>query len=99
LHRQLQKQTEKINALAFSAKGRWLASGSEDRTLVIWDATNGKPMRMLKGKDLTVSSIAFSLDGSPRESRRECDDCFVGSANGNGQPRFQVESASLLVCA
>jgi WD40 repeat protein len=40
-----------------------LASGSDDRTGVVWDLATGKSKHTLKGHDLTVSSIAFSPDG------------------------------------
>ena len=49
--------------VAFSANGHQIASGSEDRTIRIWDARTGKQMHRLDGHTDHVRSIAFSPDG------------------------------------
>jgi WD40 repeat protein len=53
-----------VNAIAFSLDGQLLASGSDDRTVIIWETATGRSKRTLKGHDLTVLSVAFSADGS-----------------------------------
>jgi WD40 repeat protein len=60
----LKKHEAAVNALAFSPDGQLLASGSDDRTVIIWEIPSGKSKRTLKGHDLTVLSLAFSPDGS-----------------------------------
>jgi len=40
-----------------------LASGSDDRTIVLWELASGKSKRTFKGHDQTVTSLAFSPDG------------------------------------
>ena len=50
--------------MAFSANGRLLASGSADRTALIWQIDSGKSKQILKGHDQTVSAVAFSPDGT-----------------------------------
>lgn len=55
--------TERFSAIAFSPDGKWLASGSEDSTVRIWDAGNGKEITTLKGHGKNaVVSVAFSPD-------------------------------------
>ena len=49
--------------MAFSPDGRWIVSGSYDKTLKVWDATTGREMLTLKGHTKSVSSVAFSPDG------------------------------------
>jgi WD40 repeat protein len=39
-----------------------MATGGDDRTVIIWEAATGKARRTLKGHDLAVTSLAFSPD-------------------------------------
>jgi WD40 repeat protein len=34
----LQGHTDSVSSIAFSPDGRWLASGSKDETILIWEA-------------------------------------------------------------
>jgi WD40 repeat protein len=51
-----------IEALAISRDGKRLATGSEDKTIIVWD-TAGKPVHTLKGHGDKVLSVAFDKDG------------------------------------
>ena len=53
---------DKINALAFSPDGRILASGSEDKTIVLWDAVTRHRIRTLTDHIRAVTTLAFSGD-------------------------------------
>ncbi len=64
LIKRLAKHDAAVNALAFSADGRLLASGSDDRTAIIWQIDSGKSKHVLKGHDQTVRAVAFSPDGN-----------------------------------
>lgn len=55
--------TAPIRALSLSADGTLLVSGSADNTIKIWDMSNGKLLKTLKGHTAPVTSVAISRDG------------------------------------
>jgi WD40 repeat protein len=53
----------KINSCAFSPDGESIVSGSEDKTLKIWDILTGREKFTISGHNGSVEFCAFSLDG------------------------------------
>jgi WD40 repeat protein len=51
-----------IISVAFSPNGRWLASGGEDKTVMLRDVATGRVERILRGHTGRVSVVAFSKD-------------------------------------
>jgi WD40 repeat protein len=49
-----------VLTLAFSADGRYLASGSMDKTVKIWDTTSWEPLPTEIGHQSLILSVAFS---------------------------------------
>lgn len=54
----------RVLSVAFSPDGKSIATGSEDRTAIVWYADTGKPRLTLEGPRTSVSSVAFSPDSS-----------------------------------
>ena len=52
-----------VKSVAFSADGKILASGSQDKTIMLWDVASGKSITTLKGHSGSVESVAWSPDG------------------------------------
>jgi WD40 repeat protein len=52
-----------VMSIAFSPDGKTLASGSNDKTIKLWDVTTGAQLRTLEGHSNPVYSVAFSPDG------------------------------------
>ena len=53
-----------VTSVAFSQDGSRVVSGSDDETILIWNAATGKVEAILKGHTNQVRSVAFSQDGS-----------------------------------
>ncbi len=52
-----------VKSVAFSPDGKTLASGSQDKTIKLWDVAGGKNIATLRGHSDDVESVAFSPDG------------------------------------
>ena len=52
-----------VNSVSWSPDGKYLASGSEDKTVIIWDVKNGEKIKNLKGHSSWVTSVSWSPDG------------------------------------
>ncbi|KAG8714280.1 hypothetical protein FRC09_017797 [Ceratobasidium sp. 395] len=54
-----------VHSVTYSPDGAYIASGSSDYTVRIWDARNGQPVgQPLEGHKDAVSSVAYSPNGS-----------------------------------
>ncbi len=55
--------SEKIEAIAYSPDGRFIATGSSDRTIKIWEAATGRELRALNSSNTGIKALAYSPDG------------------------------------
>ena len=55
---------EFVICTAFSPDGRFLATGSPDRTVRLWDAATGKAVKTFIGHKGIIYCLAFSHDSS-----------------------------------
>lgn len=62
--RKFEGHTKAINSIALSKDGNTLVSGSEDQTIIVWDAGTGKLERVLQGHLQSVVSVAIRPDGA-----------------------------------
>lgn len=52
-----------VRAALVDDKARWLATGSADGEVKLWDFTTGAPLLALRGHDAPVLALAFEPDG------------------------------------
>ncbi|NET80248.1 WD40 repeat domain-containing protein [Okeania sp. SIO1F9] len=53
----------RVESIAFSPDSKTLASGSWDKNIRLWNTTSGEQLRILKGHESLIGSLAFSPDG------------------------------------
>ena len=56
-------------SVSFSPDGTKVASGSDDKTVKLWDVTSGECLQTLEGHSSGVFSVSFSSDGTKVASR------------------------------
>ncbi|MEE1204196.1 MAG: TIR domain-containing protein, partial [Bacteroidales bacterium] len=69
----LQGHKDDVNSVTWSPDGKYLASGSEDVLVIIWDANSGERHKTLKGHSHFVWSVSWSPDGK-----------YLASGSGDG---------------
>ena len=55
--------SDSVWSVALSSNGQTLVSGSEDKTIKVWNLSTGQLLRTLSGHSDTVRSVALSPDG------------------------------------
>jgi WD40 repeat protein len=88
IERTLEGHKLEVFALAFSPDGKWLASGSGDKTVRIWNVGNGDCVQTLEGHKARLADVAFSPDGQHLASAASDGSVRIWSA-----PGWQQEAA------
>jgi WD40 repeat protein len=55
--------TEQINSVATSNDGNYIATGSDDGTVRVWDAVTGRQLSLIAGAGTPIELVGFSADG------------------------------------
>jgi WD40 repeat protein len=61
--RSLAGHSDRVNSVALSPDGKFLVSGSNDKTVIIWDLASGTALKKLTGHVWKVNSVSWSSDG------------------------------------
>ena len=56
--------SRQVTVLAYSSNGRWIVSGSLDRTVRLWDASSGALLRVFYGRDAPIVALSVKQDGT-----------------------------------
>jgi len=61
--RRLEGHTDQLTSMTLSTDGKLLVTGSDDKTVRLWQFESGKEQRVLAGSATFVLSVAISADG------------------------------------
>lgn len=85
-----------VQALALSPNGRTLLSGSDDKTLILWDTATATTIRTFTGHTGKLLSISISPDGKRAVSSAEDKNVILWDIS-SGQALRQLETQSDVV--
>ena len=81
-----------VTALAYSHDGNWLASGSRDQTIRVWNARTGVRKHLFRGHRSAITSLTFSRDGTKLASQGADGNTYLWSV-GLGRTRHRSRRA------
>jgi WD40 repeat protein len=74
-----------INDIAFTADGKYLVSGADDKVVRVWDLATGKTVRMIRGETQSGSpGKVYAMALSPDEKWLATGGWMWNDADGNG---------------
>lgn len=79
--------SQQVNAVALSPDGLVLASGSEDKSVKLWEVATGHLLATLRGKLAEVTALAFSPDGRLLAASDYSDTLHLWDLAGDQRPR------------
>ena len=77
----LKGHSDWVYSVAYSPDGTKIVSGSDDKTIKIWDANTGQCLKTLEGHSNRVFSVAYSPDGTKIISGSEDKTIKIWDAN------------------
>jgi WD40 repeat protein len=53
-----------VTAVCYSYDGKFIATGSSDKTIILWRSTDGKQIRSFRGNTTAISHVEFNRQGT-----------------------------------
>ena len=85
-----------VLSVVVSPDGKYLASGSWNKTVIIWDANSGEKLKTLEGHSSSVSSVSWSPDGKYLASGSYDETVIIWDAK-SGECMLNLEGYELSV--
>ena len=88
-----------VLSVTFSVDGKYLATGSGDTLVRIWDVKGGKLLHVLEGHSAEVGGLAFSPDGKHLGTVRPAEvpaNCAFGGRAMTGRVRMTIAAGAVV---
>lgn len=108
----LEGHSDAVSSVAYSPDGKYIISGSYDKTFKIWEASTGKCLKTLSGYSDKITSISYSFDGKYivnattgnkiniwEESTGKCLKTLEGYYNGYSSVSFSPNGEYVIGCS
>jgi WD40 repeat protein/energy-coupling factor transporter ATP-binding protein EcfA2 len=89
---QLEGHGEEINSISFSKDGKYLASSSDDRSIILWDLKNNKS-KIFRGHSNRINSVSYSPDGKRIASGSDDKTIKIWDLKGNIIQSLEIDKA------
>jgi WD40 repeat protein len=66
-----------VTAVCYSADGRFIATGSRDKIIILWRSSDGKEIRTFRGSASAITWLEFSSDGRKLLSLNEAGELIL----------------------
>ena len=94
LIRRLQGHTASVRAVSLSPDNKQALSGSEDKTVRLWDVATGETVRTFEGHFDAVQSVAFTPDGTTGVSGGSDNQVLVWDLRRGKKPKQALEHSA-----
>ena len=89
---QFEAHSELIEALATSADGRWLLTGSGDHEVHLWDLETMRRVRSFDHDGEWVRSVSFSPDGQTIAVSSAAGTVWIWDVDNSDAPRYRISA-------
>jgi WD40 repeat protein len=66
-----------VTAVCYSFNGKFIATGSADKTIILWRSSDGKQIRSFRGSESAIAHVEFNRLGSSLLSLSEDGTCMI----------------------
>lgn len=82
--------SQQVNAICYSPDGKYIASGSDDNTVKLWNSETAQELRTFKGHSARVHSVDWSPNGAYVASAATKDSVQIWEAK-TGKVLYKIE--------
>jgi FOG: WD40 repeat len=88
-----------VTAVSCSSDGKFIATGSADKTIILWRSSDGKEIRSFRGSTSGIINLEFSRQGSEILSLDDDGACIVWDITTGKQIKKLVLAGGRFTCA
>src|SRR5664280_876247 len=88
-----------VTAVCYSPDGKFIATGSADKTIILWRSSDGKEIRSFRGSSSGIGHLEFNRDGTGILSLGDDGTCIAWDVMTGKQIKKINTDSRKLTCA